>query len=143
MKFRLWRSQTNVSKPPRSGLATWISVAAAAAISAPAIAQDAGAPAGGFGSSIAGQLLFFVPLILIFYFLLIRPQQQQRKKHQQMIDGLKRGDTVVTYGGLIAKVTKVNEDEITVELADGVRARMVRSMVADLRGKDTPAAAND
>ncbi|MEM7767440.1 MAG: preprotein translocase subunit YajC [Pseudomonadota bacterium] len=112
-------------------------------LAAPALAQDAGAPAGGFGSSIVGQLLFFVPLILIFYFLLIRPQQQQRKKHQELISNLKRGDTVVTYGGLIAKVTKVADDEVTIELADGVRTRLVRSMVADVRGKDTPAAAND
>jgi len=121
------------------------SIAAAGLLAAlPAVAQDGGGAAGGgMGSSIVGQLLFFVPLILIFYFLLIRPQQQQRKKHQEMITNLKRGDTVVTYGGLIAKVTKVGDDELTVELADGVRARMVRSMVADVRGKDTPAAAND
>ncbi len=124
-------------------LACILPVAVLAAL--PAMAQDAGAPAGagGLGSGVLGQLLFFVPLILIFYFLLIRPQQQQRKKHQELIANLKRGDTVVTYGGLIAKVTKVGDDEVTIELADGVRTRLVRSMVADVRGKDAPPAAND
>jgi len=106
----------------------------------PAAAQEAGGPAGG---GIVGQLLFFIPLILIFYFLLIRPQQQQRKKHQEMVAGLKRGDTIVTYGGIIGKVTKVGDDELTVELAEGVRARVVRSMVADVRDKNAPVAAND
>ena len=67
----------------------------------------------------------FIPLILIFvimYFLMIRPQQQQRKQHQAMIEALRRGDQVVTSGGFIGKITKVkDEDEVEVELADGVR----------------------
>lgn len=111
-----------------------------AATALPAAAQDAG---GGMGGSILGQLLFFIPLILIFYFLLIRPQQQQRKKHQEMVENLKRGDTVVTYGGLKAKVTKVGDDEITIELSDGVKARLVRNMIADVVDKSAPVAAND
>ena len=111
----------------------------AAGFALPAFAQEAGAA----GPGLMGQLLFFIPLILIFYFLLIRPQQQQRKKHQEMVANLKRGDTVVTYGGLIAKVTKVGDDELTVELADGVRTRLVRNMVADVRDKSAPVAAND
>lgn len=102
----------------------------------------AAAPAGGMGP-IVGQLLFFVPLILIFYFLLIRPQQQQRKRHQEMIAAIKRGDMVVTSGGLIGKVTKAADDELTVELAEGVRVRVRRAYISDVPEKSAPVAAND
>ncbi|MEL7480554.1 MAG: preprotein translocase subunit YajC [Pseudomonadota bacterium] len=98
---------------------------------------------GGAGGAVLNQLLLFVPLILIFYFLLIRPQQQRAKQHREMVDNIRRGDTVVTSGGLIAKVTKVAESELTIELSDGVRARLVRSMVADVRGKGAVVPAND
>lgn len=111
----------------------------AAAASLPAHAAT-GAPA---GPSLIGQLLFLVPLILIFYFLLIRPQQQQRKRHREMVEAIKRGDTIVTSGGLIGKVVKVADDELTVELADGVRVRTLRAMTADVRTKSDPVAAND
>ncbi len=111
----------------------------AGAAALPALAQG-DAPA---GPGLMGQLLFFIPLILIFYFLLIRPQQQQRKRHQQMVEAIKRGDTIVTSGGLIVKVIKVGEQELTVELAEGVRTRIVRQMVADVRAKGDPVAAND
>lgn len=113
-------------------------LASAVLIAAPAHAA-APAPAGGG----LGSFLILIPMILIFYFLLIRPQQQQRKKHQEMVNAIKRGDTVVTSGGLIGKVTKVAEDELTVEVADGVRVRTIRGMVADVRQKNAPAAAND
>lgn len=103
-------------------------------------AQDAGA--GGAGG-IVGQLIFFIPLILIFYFLLIRPANQRQKRHREMIEAVKKGDTVVTAGGLIGKVTKVADDELTVELVDGVRVRSVRAMIADVRDKSAPVAAND
>lgn len=106
-------------------------------------ALPAHAGASGAGPSILGQLLFFIPLILIFYFLLIRPQQQQRKRHREMVEAIKRGDTIVTSGGLIGKVTKVGEQELTVELAEGVRVRTLRHMVADVRTKAEPVAAND
>ncbi|NBC21484.1 MAG: preprotein translocase subunit YajC [Alphaproteobacteria bacterium] len=112
---------------------------AAFALALPAAAQDGAAG----GPSLIGQLLFFIPLILIFYFLLIRPQQQQRKRHQEMVAAIKRGDTVITSGGLIAKVIKVADDELTVELAEGVRSRLMRQMVADVRAKGEPVAAND
>lgn len=113
---------------------------AASLVSAPlAIAQEAGAG----GGSIMSSLIMFVPLILIFYFLLIRPQQQRQKKHQAMIEAVKKGDTVVTAGGLIGKVTKVAETEVTVELTDGVRVRSLKGMLADVRDKDAPVAAND
>ena len=109
------------------------------AIAPAAFAGGGGAPAGG----IMGQLLFFVPLILIFYFLLIRPQQQRAKKHTAMVEAVKRGDTVVTSGGLVGKVTKAADKEITVELADNVRVQVIKSMIVEVRGKNEPVAAND
>ncbi|MFD1342482.1 preprotein translocase subunit YajC [Litorisediminicola beolgyonensis] len=90
----------------------------------------------------------FVPLILIFaimYFLLIRPQQKKLKEHQKMVDALRRGDMVVTQGGLIGKVVKVKEsNEVEVELAEGVKVRVVQSTIANVLSKTEPAkAAND
>jgi preprotein translocase subunit YajC len=89
----------------------------------------------------------FVPLILIFvimYFLLIRPQQKKVKDHQAMIGALRRGDEVVTAGGLIGKITKVKDDaEVEVELATGLKVRVVRATIAQVRSKTEPAAAND
>ena len=85
----------------------------------------------------------FVPLILIFaimYFLLIRPQQKKVKEHKAMVGAVRRGDQVVTQGGLIGKVTKVKEDnELEVEIADGVKVRVVQSTLADVRSKSEPA----
>ncbi len=85
----------------------------------------------------------FVPLILIFgimYFLLIRPQQKKVKEHQKMVSELRRGDQVVTQGGLIGKVTKVKEDnELEVEIADGVKVRVVQSTVTQVLSKTEPA----
>ncbi|MBT8155412.1 preprotein translocase subunit YajC [Epibacterium ulvae] len=86
----------------------------------------------------------FVPLILIFgimYFLLIRPQQKKMKDHQKMVEALRRGDQVVTQGGLIGKVSKVKEDgELEVELAEGVKVRVVQSTIAQVLNKTEPAA---
>ena len=85
----------------------------------------------------------FVPLILIFaimYFLLIRPQQKKVKEHAAMVAGLRRGDQVVTQGGLIGKVVKVKEEnEIEVELAEGVKVRVVQSTIAQVINKTEPA----
>ncbi|MFO7758866.1 MAG: preprotein translocase subunit YajC [Paracoccaceae bacterium] len=85
----------------------------------------------------------FIPLILIFvimYFLLIRPQQKKLKEHKAMVEALRRGDQVVTQGGLIGKVAKVKDnDEIEVELAEGVKVRVVRSTVAQVLSKTEPA----
>jgi len=85
----------------------------------------------------------FIPLILIFgimYFLLIRPQQQKMKQHKQMVESLRRGDQVVTQGGLIGKVSKVkDDDEVEVELAEGVKVRVVRSTIAQVTSKTEPA----
>lgn len=114
-------------------------VLSSAFIAPAALAQEAAGPAGG----ILGQLIFFVPLILIFYFLLIRPQSQRAKKHRAMIEAVKKGDTVVTAGGLIGKATKVTETEVTIELADGVRVKSVKSMLASVGDLNAPVAAND
>ena len=85
----------------------------------------------------------FIPLILIFgimYFLLIRPQQKKLKEHQAMVEGLRRGDQVITQGGLIGKVSKVKEDgELEVEIAEGVKVRVVRSTIAQVLNKTEPA----
>jgi len=81
----------------------------------------------------------FVPLILIFaimWFLLIRPQQKKMKEHQAMVAALRKGDQVVTQGGMIAKVTRVKEgDEIEVEISEGVRVRVVRGTIAQVWSK--------
>ena len=85
----------------------------------------------------------FIPLILIFaimYFLLIRPQQKKVKQHAAMVAALRRGDQVVTQGGLIGKVTKVKDDnEVEVELAEGVKVRVVQSTIATVLSKTEPA----
>ena len=85
----------------------------------------------------------FIPLILIFaimYFLLIRPQQQKLKQHQAMVAALRRGDQVVTQGGLIGKVSKVKDDnEVEVELTEGVKVRVVRNTIAQVLNKTEPA----
>lgn len=85
----------------------------------------------------------FVPLILIFaimYFLLIRPQQQKMKQHRAMVEALRRGDQVVTQGGMIGKVTKVKDDgEVEVEIASGVSVRVLRHTIAEVLNKTEPA----
>ncbi|MGV6847585.1 MAG: preprotein translocase subunit YajC [Marinibacterium sp.] len=90
-----------------------------------------------------GAIAQFIPLLLIFaimYFLLIRPQQQKAKQHKAMVDGLRRGDQVITQGGLIGKVAKVkDEGEVEVEIADGVRVRVVRGTIAQVMSKTEPA----
>ena len=95
-----------------------------------------------FGGDSGGMVTSLLPLILIvviMYFLVLRPQQQKVKQHQSMVRALRRGDTVVTNGGLVGKVTKVvDDDQIEVEISDGVRVRQVRSMVADVRAKTEP-----
>ncbi len=105
----------------------------------PAFAQAAGGdPASAFTS--------FIPLILIFvvfYFLLIRPQQKKAKEHRGMLEALRRGDRIVTAGGLIGLVTKVTpeEREVTVEIAEGVRVKVVRDMISSVVSKTEPVAA--
>ena len=99
------------------------------------------AQAGG-GGAFGGDLISFLPLILIFvvfWFFLIRPQQKKMKEHREMVANLKRGDQVVTGGGIIGKVTKVVDDNtIQVELADDVRVKVVRATVTDVLSKTEP-----
>jgi preprotein translocase subunit YajC len=80
-------------------------------------------------------------IIGIMYFLMIRPQQKRLKDHQAMIGGIRRGDTVVTAGGIVGKVTKVDEQELQVEIADNVRIKILRGTVSEVRGKGEPLAA--
>ncbi|MEM6743706.1 MAG: preprotein translocase subunit YajC [Pseudomonadota bacterium] len=84
-----------------------------------------------------------MPLILIFvifYFFLIRPQQKRAKEHRTMLDALRRGDQVVTQGGIIGKVSKVkDDDEVEVEIAEGVRVKIVKATIAQVVSKTEPA----
>lgn len=103
-----------------------------------AMAGQGGAPAGQGGGFTA-----LVPLILmfaIFYFLLIRPQQKKAKEHREMVNNLKKGDRVVTSGGIHGTVTKVDEGTVTVEIAENVRVKVVRGNIAALNQPTAPAA---
>ena len=102
----------------------------------PAFAQGAAAPGG-------DMILQFVPFVLIFvimWFLIIRPQQRRVKDHREMINNVRRGDTVVTSGGIVGKVTRVIEDanELEVEISDGVKVKLVRGMISEVRTKGEP-----
>lgn len=103
--------------------------------------QSAHAQAG--EPSAQSALIQFLPLVfifVIFYFLLIRPQAQARKKHMEMVSNVRRGDVVVTAGGIVGKVTKVLEsDEVMVELADNVSVKVVKATLSDVRTKPQPA----
>jgi preprotein translocase subunit YajC len=107
---------------------------------APAAAGDQGGM-----SSLATTLLFPIAMIAIFYFLLIRPQNQRAKKHKEMLGAMKKGDTVVTQGGIIGKVFKIADNEVTIDAGEGVKFRIVRSMIVEVRnpGGAAPAQAND
>ena len=104
----------------------------------PAFAQTgspAGDPLGG-----GGILIPMLLMVLIFYFLLIRPQQTRAKEHRELVEKIRRGDTVVTSGGFIGKVTRVteNSDEVEIELSSGLNVRVVRSTLIDVRSKGEP-----
>jgi preprotein translocase subunit YajC len=103
----------------------------------PAFAQTAGSLFG--GGDMITQLLPFALIFVIMYFLILRPQQKRVKTHQEMVKNVRRGDTVVTNGGLIGRVAKVVDDsEIEIEIADDVRVRQSRSMIAEVRSKGEP-----
>jgi preprotein translocase subunit YajC len=110
-----------------------------------AYAQSAGGLGGLFDSSNA--MLQFLPLVLIFvvfYFLLIRPQQQKQKQHRGMLDALRRGDRVVTGGGIIGTVNRVaGNEEVEVDIAQNVRVRVLRSTITTVLAKPDPAAARE
>jgi preprotein translocase subunit YajC len=100
----------------------------------PAFAQGLGGNSDMFTS-----LLPFVAIFVIMYFLILRPQQKKVKQHQELVKNVRRGDTVVTSGGLVGKITKVvDDDQIEVEIADGVRVRQLRQMISDVRAKGEP-----
>jgi preprotein translocase subunit YajC len=92
-------------------------------------------------------LVQFLPLVLIFvvfYFLLIRPQQKKQKDHRTMLDALRRGDRIVTGGGIVGTVNRViSAEEVEVDIASGVRVRLVRSTIASVLAKPDPAAARE
>ena len=103
----------------------------------PAFAQGATSPFGDGG--LVTSLLPFVLIFVIMYFLILRPQQKRVKAHQELVKNVRRGDTVVTNGGLVGRVTKVIDDnEIEIELSDEVRVRQMRGMIADVRSKGEP-----
>jgi len=105
----------------------------------PAFAQAGPFGLSGDSSSMIVQFMPLILIIVIMYFLILRPQQQRMKRHQEMVKALRRGDSVVTNGGLVGKVTKVvDEEQIEVEIADGVRVRQLRSMVSEVRAKSEP-----
>ena len=104
----------------------------------PAFAQAA---AGGDANNILTS--FLLPMSLVFvimYFLILRPQQKKVKDHAELVKNIRRGDTVVTSGGLVGKVTKVvDDDQIEFEISDGVRVRQMRQMISGVRAKGEPA----
>ena len=94
------------------------------------------AAAGAAPSGAAGAFMSFAPLLLIFvifWFLLIRPQQRRMKQHRDMVAAVKKNDTAITSGGLIGKVTRVDETEVELEVAPGVRVKVVKAMLSDVR----------
>jgi preprotein translocase subunit YajC len=101
----------------------------------PAYAQS---PTGGMGD-LVNLLVPMLMVFVIFYFFMIRPQQQRMKQHRETIEAIRRGDTVVTSGGIVGKVTKVKDDgEIEVEIAENTRVRVIKSTVVEVRAKGEP-----
>ncbi|MGJ4899984.1 preprotein translocase subunit YajC [Bradyrhizobium sp. HKCCYLRH2060] len=106
----------------------------------PAYAQAAGA---GDTNSMLMSLLPFALIFVIMYFLILRPQQKKVKEHADLVKNVRRGDTIVTQGGLVGKVTKVvDDDQVEFEIADGIRVRQMRQMITGVRTKGEPAKAD-
>jgi preprotein translocase subunit YajC len=107
----------------------------------PALAQSTGAPAAGSGG-MTDILIQFAPILLlvvIFWLLIFRPQQKRAKAQQAMLSAITRGDTVVTTGGIVGKVTKATDGEdLEVEISQGVRVKLVRGMISDVRNRANP-----
>ncbi|MBS7546315.1 preprotein translocase subunit YajC [Ancylobacter oerskovii] len=102
----------------------------------PAYAQAAGPG----GTDMLMSLLPFVLIFVIMYFLILRPQQKKVKAHQELVKGIRRGDTVVTSGGLVGKVARVVDDnEIELQVGEGVKIRQLRGMISEVRAKGEPA----
>jgi preprotein translocase subunit YajC len=105
---------------------------------APAAAGDQGGM-----SSLATTLLFPIAMIAIFYFLLIRPQNNRMKKHREMLSQMKKGDTVITQGGIIGRIFKMDDNEVTIDTGEGGKLRIVRAMIVEVKNPSAPAPAND
>jgi preprotein translocase subunit YajC len=104
----------------------------------PAFAQATDAAPG--GAAVFAQFLPIILIFVIFYFLLIRPQQKKMKEHRAMVEALRRGDQVVTSGGIVAKVSKVQEDGmVEVEIADGVKVKVLKHTITTVLNKTEPA----
>ena len=102
----------------------------------PAFAQATGA---GGSTDMLMSLVPFVLIFVIMWFLIIRPQQKRVKAHQELLKNVRRGDTIITAGGIVAKVSKVIDDaEVEAEIAEGVRVRLVKGMITDVRTKSEP-----
>jgi preprotein translocase subunit YajC len=105
----------------------------------PAYAQSLG----GGGGEIVQMLLPFALIFVIMYFLILRPQRQTAKRREEMLKAIRRGDTVVMNGGIVGKVTKVVDDsELELQIAEGVKVRAIRSLIAEVRAKAEPVAGN-
>ncbi|ODU20538.1 MAG: preprotein translocase subunit YajC [Sphingomonas sp. SCN 67-18] len=108
----------------------------------PAYAQAAGgAPAG--GAAFFVQMIPLLLIFVIFYFLMIRPQQRRLKQHRALIDAVKKGDQVVTGGGLIGKVTRVDDQQVEIEIATGVKVKAVKATLTDVSPTGASKPAND
>lgn len=94
-----------------------------------------------FSDPMSQTLFLLVPLFVIFYFFMIRPQQQRMKQHREMVNNVRRGDTVVTAGGIVGRVAKVpqkDDPEVTVEIADDVQVRVIKSTLTEVRARTQP-----
>jgi len=112
----------------------------------PALAQTAAAPGNPVGGSGTSMFMNFLPLVLIFvvfYVLIIRPQQRKMDEQSKMIKALQRGDRVVTSGGIYGKITRIDGDDVTLEIADNVNIKVVRSFISGLAAKTQPTSAPD
>lgn len=108
------------------------------------ISQAYAQAAGGGGGDLITSFLPLILIFVVFYFLLIRPQQKKAKQHREMLGAVRRGDRIVTGGGMIGTVSKVvNDEELVVEIADGVKVRVVRGTVANVLSKSEPAEKTD
>jgi preprotein translocase subunit YajC len=107
-----------------------------------ALAQSTGTPAATGTGGVSDLLIQFAPILLlvvIFWFLIFRPQQKRAKAQQAMLSAISRGDTVVTTGGIVGKVTKaVDGEDLEVEIAQGTRVKLVRGMITDVRARANP-----
>jgi len=123
----------------RPAVLSVVSLVSLAALNATAFAQDPAAPAGGGAVDILTSLMPILLLVVIFWLLIFRPQQKRMKAQQAMLSAIRRGDTVVTTGGIIGKVTKaVDGEDLEVEIANGIKVKVVRGMISDVRSKAEP-----